>query len=136
MKTSTHLIANGSIALALNFSTNIETNHLVAFIAWGGIIIDVDHPILYFSKYNTLKIKDWVKIQKSLAKKLQAELYFFHSPEINLTLMILGVFYPFFLWIFLSSLIHITLDIISHYAYHKNFKFLRKWSIIYNIIKH
>ncbi len=58
--------------------------------------------------------------------------YIFHSPEINFLIFVTYAFtqnsYLFFL--LLSNLIHLSLDIVEHYKYHKNFDFIKKWSFL------
>ena len=133
MKLPAHLITSTTIATSLRFLTDINLGNLAVFTIWSGFLIDIDHPFLFMAKYKIYKVKKWIKIGNFLGKKQQAELYIFHSPEVNIMILLAGLFYPIFFWIFLGGMLHIFLDIIAHYFYHKNFLFLKKWSILYNL---
>jgi hypothetical protein len=130
----THLFTNLIIAIPLKYLFNLELNLIIIFILWS-ILIDIDHIFLFIFKYKTLNLKKIWKISKKLREKMQAELYLFHSPEFNIILLILSVFNKLALIIFISNLIHISLDTMEHYKAHRNFKWFKKWSIIYSIIK-
>jgi len=134
MKIPTHLLANSAIASVLYFAVNINPIFPFVFTFWGGFLIDIDHLFLFIVKYKTCRIKRWIEIGNRLGDKQQAELYIFHSPEVNLVLAISSFFSQYLFWIFIGGLVHIALDIISHYSYHKNFLFLRQWSIVYRLV--
>lgn len=108
---------------------------LIFFVIWGGFFMDIDHILLFMTKYKLFTLKKWIKITKFLYKKRQAEFYIFHSPEFYIALIVLSFFHELFFWILLGSTIHLILDIFSHYHYHKNFRFLLIWSFIYQISK-
>lgn len=132
MKSEIHLVTNWFVWINLYLFTDVNIIYIVIFVLWWWLFIDIDHPILYITKYKIFSVKWWIKKANELCKKLQAELYIFHSPEINLILIFLSIFSPLFVWISLSSLLHIALDIISHHNYHRNFKFIKNWSIFFN----
>lgn len=135
MKSSTHIAINGSIGTMLYIYTEIPPIFLIFFVIWGGFFMDIDHILLFMTKYKLFTLKKWIKITKFLYKKRQAEFYIFHSPEFYIALIVLSFFHELFFWILLGSTIHLILDIFSHYHYHKNFRFLLIWSFIYQISK-
>ncbi len=52
-------------------------------------------------------------------EEMEAKLYIFHSPEINLLFLILSFYNQIFLLVFLSDIIHLSLDAFAHYKYQK-----------------
>ncbi len=135
MRSSTHIITNSSIGTLLYIYTEITPILLILFVIWGGLLMDIDHIVLFMTKYKLFTLKKWIEITRTLYKKRQAELYIFHSPEFHIVLIVLSFFHELFLWILLGSAIHIMLDILSHYHYHKNFRFLLVWSLFYHITR-
>lgn len=135
MKSPIHIIVNGSLGIMLYSYTEIPSILLIFFVFWGGLLMDVDHILLFMTKYKIFTLKKWVEITRNLYKKRQAEFYIFHSPEFHIILLVLSFFHELFLWILLGSAIHIMLDVLSHYHYHKNFRFLLVWSLLYHITK-
>ncbi|EKE10981.1 MAG: hypothetical protein ACD_15C00163G0002 [uncultured bacterium] len=133
MKSHIHLATNTSIALVAQPFVDVNLVNSIIFIMWGGLLIDVDHPLLFALKYKIFDPRGWMELARSLYEKQQAELYIFHSPEIHLVLAVLSFIYPFFFLVLASSWVHIVLDMIGHYRYHRNFQFLKDWSIIYFI---
>lgn len=132
MNTPIHLSTNTIIGLTLYHGFNTDLKTSLTFIIWG-TFLDIDHLFYLALKYKSLNIKKWLKPWKKLRKNMQAKLYVFHSPEFNLALIILCFVNKFFLIVLLASLIHIILDIIEHYLYHRNFTWIKNWSIIYNL---
>ena len=82
-------------------------------------------------KEKLLNAKDMVN-GKKMRSKMQPGLYIFHSPEFNVILLSLSFINEIALVIFSSNLIHIFLDVIEHYKYHKNFFWIKEWSIIHS----
>jgi hypothetical protein len=132
MNTLVHSIMGliiGTILYLIEFFPNL--NYVFLFILFS-VLIDIDHLIFYFIKYKPSKIKkDWLKDRKTM----HANFYVFHSPLFNLFLLVMSFFYFIFLLIFISNLIHISLDILEHYLYHKNFKFIKEWCLFSQIKK-
>ncbi len=129
-----HLFTNLIVIVPLKNFLNLSNPYVIFFILWG-ILIDIDHIFLFIFKYKTLSIQKIWRISEKLRKKMEAKLYIFHSPEINIILLIISFFNKLALIIFLSNIIHITLDTIEHYKAHKNFKWFKEWSIIYALSK-
>jgi hypothetical protein len=135
MNSLKHLITGLILTIPLKYALNLSTSQIGIFIAWS-VLMDIDHIFLFIFKYKTLSYKKMLEIRRDLTGKMQAELYIFHSPEINIILLILSFFNQLTLVIFLSNIVHISLDIIEHYRYHKNFKWVKRWSIVHSIIKY
>jgi hypothetical protein len=133
MNTPIHLSTNTVIGLVLYYKFNTDLKTTLAFIIWG-TFLDIDHLFYLAIKYKTLNIKKWISPWKKLRKNMQAQLYIFHSPEFNSFLIILSLINKFFIIILLASVIHIILDTIEHYQFHQNFKWIKNWSIIYNLL--
>ncbi len=132
MNLPTHLTINiitGAVFYKIEFINSFK-NYLL-FIALG-ILIDLDHILFLIIKHKTLNPKKLIQAGKKYREKMQANLYIFHSPELNFILLVLSFYKSIFLLIFLSNLIHILLDTFEHYKFHKNFKWLKEWSIVCN----
>jgi len=133
MNTPTHIIANTSISIPLKYAFGWDWSTVILFAIAGGILIDVDHLFFFILKHKTVNPKRLILIGKKMRSKMQPGLYVFHSPEFNVALFLISFFSPLVLIIFLSNLTHIILDVIEHYKYHKNFLWIRSWSIIYSL---
>ena len=95
--------------------------------------MDIDHSLFFSVKYRTVSPKRWIKVGKGFQKKMQANLYIFHSPEFNAGLFILSLLHPAFLVLFVSNIVHIYLDALDHYRYHRNFHWVKRWSLLYHL---
>ena len=104
---------------------------LISIFIIAGIAIDIDHVFFFMFKHHKIKLKKWIAIAKEMKNKRQAELYIFHSPEFNAILLLLSFFSQAILAVFISNLIHILIDGLDHYQYHRNLLDLKKWSILY-----
>jgi len=127
-----HPIANlivGTILWKIDFIPSTELFLLFIFFS---ILIDLDHIIYFLIKHKT-NLRNLIKDMKYHRKNMEPELYFFHSPEFNLLLLILSFFNFIFLLFLISNILHISLDIIEHLVYHKNLLWIKKWSFIYNL---
>lgn len=107
---------------------------LAAIFLFAGIAIDIDHLFFFTIKHKTVNPVKWFAIGKKMREKMQPGLYIFHSPEFNLLLAIFSYYNEIVLAIFLSNIIHLSLDIYEHYKYHKSFIWIKKWSIVYSLI--
>jgi hypothetical protein len=132
MNTPTHLIANTAVAIPVQQAFGWSWGVVLIFILVG-VLIDIDHPLLFTVKYKTLSPKKWIKIGKKLEKKMEANLYILHSPEFNVGLFVLSLFHPAFLVIFVSNMVHIYLDVLVHYRHHRNFLWMKRWSLLYHL---
>jgi hypothetical protein len=129
MNPPTHFGVNLIIAVPLKYVFGWDSSLLIIFIS-AGVLIDFDHIFFLIIEYPKANIKAWVSKALEMRARMQANLYIFHSPEFNLLLLILSFFNHICLAIFLSNLIHTSLDAIEHYHYHKNFSWFKRWSII------
>ena len=134
MESHVHLSVNSFLACLMRFLFQVNLAFMAIFIIWS-VLIDVDHLILFAIKYKAFTIRKWIKIGYATRSKMQAHLYVFHSPEVNIALFFLCFLHPLFLPFFLCGLTHVAMDIIDHYKYHRNFAFIKKWSIFY-ALKH
>ncbi len=135
MNLPTHLITNtviGAIFYKIEFIKSLKIYLLFIVL---GILIDLDHILFLIIKYKTLSPKKLIQAGNYYRQEMQANLYIFHSPEFNFILLILSFFNQIFFLLFLSNLIHILLDTIEHYRFHKNFKWFKEWSLVYLVIK-
>ena len=107
---------------------------LIGIFLIASIAIDIDHLFFFTIKHKAISPAKWIEIGKNMREKMQPGLYILHSPEFNLLLLLLSFFNGIIFVIFLSNVIHIILDIHEHYQYHKNFLWIKKWSIIYSSI--
>ncbi|HPA25306.1 MAG TPA: hypothetical protein PLK76_00905 [bacterium] len=135
MSIPVHLATNTIIgAIFYRFGIIDLLKFYLLFIALG-FLLDVDHVLYFIIKERTLNPKKLFTAGRAERRKMKAHLYIFHSPEFNLLLLILSFFNQIFFIILLSNLIHLSLDIIEHYRFHKNFKWLKEWSLINNLIR-
>ncbi|MFH2021500.1 MAG: hypothetical protein ABIJ34_08875 [archaeon] len=125
-----HLMANLIVSYFLKIFLNMSDHLLLVFIL-AGVLIDIDHLFLFAVKYRKIDPKEWLARAKMLRKNMESELYIFHSPEFNLLLIAAAFFYEQIWLIILSNFIHISLDIIEHFTYHRNFRWIRRWSILF-----
>jgi hypothetical protein len=128
-----HIVANITISAPLKYWGGWSWDLIVIFVI-SAVLIDIDHLAFFSFKYKTVNPKTWLKIGNAMRNKMQPGLYVLHSPEFNLCLGIMSYYNEVILVIFLSNIIHISLDIYEHYKYHKNFKWIKSWSIVYALI--
>ncbi|MFC1768802.1 hypothetical protein ACFLZX_03490 [Nanoarchaeota archaeon] len=124
-----HLMINFLFGLTLYFSGVIDSIGLFLFFILMAVIIDIDHILFFITRHRTLSIKKMYSLHKSYNNSKHANLYVFHSPEVNLVLLFLGLFNEIVFLVFVSNLLHIIADTISHLIFHGNFKFMKEWSI-------
>ncbi|HPI67253.1 MAG TPA: hypothetical protein PKZ16_01795 [bacterium] len=135
MNLSKHLVVNIATGVIFyRFGVINSLKFYLLFIIFG-ILIDVDHVIYLIFKEKTSNFKKLLVAGKNERKKMQAHLYIFHSPEFNFVLAILSFFNQIILLIFLSNMIHLILDIVEHYHFHKDFRWFKQWSVIYHVSK-
>ncbi|HLC65481.1 MAG TPA: hypothetical protein VJI46_05165 [Candidatus Nanoarchaeia archaeon] len=120
------------MAALLEFFFDFGLGILALFVLLG-VLIDIDHILYFIVKYKAWGIKKWLSISSRLRKNMQAKLYLFHSPEFNAMVAVGSFFQSIFLFVLLSNLLHISLDVIDHYKYHKNFSGLKNWSVFYSL---
>ena len=130
-----HPIPNLIIAILLYESKIVTSIPLLTLFILFSILLDIDHAIYFLLKYPKKSISRLIKKSKEYRKSMRPGFYIFHSPEILLLILILSPINQVISLLLLSNLIHIYLDIFEHYRHHKNFKFIKHWSIIYNISK-
>ena len=130
-----HIAVNTLLSFPIQRVFEWDWRQVLLFIIVGGFLIDIDHPLYFGIKHKTASLKQLLKIGKKMHKKMRPGFYIFHSPEINLLFFFASFFYPIFIVVFLSNFFHIILDAIEHYRFHGNFRWIGKWSIIYNLQK-
>ena len=127
-----HAAVNILASIPLKYVLKWDWTTVVLFVI-AGIAIDIDHLLVFIFKYKKLTPKAWNEIRKKLTRKMQAELYIFHSPEFNVILLILSYFYPVLLVILISNIVHLSIDALDYFRYHHNLLCLKKWSIIHSL---
>ena len=130
-----HPIPNTIIAYVLYQTNTITSIPLLIFFISLSILIDIDHILFFLIKYRDKTKEQIIKIWKHHRKHNISEFYIFHSPELNIILLILSPFNIFALLAFTSNIIHIALDIIPHVQTHRNMKWIKEWSIIHQLTK-
>ena len=129
-----HLIVNSLAAIPLKYYLGWDLRAVLIFVL-AGILIDLDHLFYFFVKYKTIKLYQLITIGKELRKRMKPGIYIFHSFEFNIILIMASVFHHIIAIVLLSNAIHIILDIIEHYHYHRNFLWIKKWSMIYSFTR-
>lgn len=125
-----HLLVNLIIGLFLYALYLIPNGKTLALFILFSVLIDLDHILLSIFKHRTLSPKKWIHFMKEYRHRMEPQFYVFHSVEFNILLALASIFNPFLALVLLSNIIHITLDIIEHYKYHRNFECVKKWSVI------
>tara|TARA_Y100000031_G_scaffold143423_1_gene173851 strand:- start:31 stop:435 length:405 start_codon:yes stop_codon:yes gene_type:complete len=92
-------------------------------------LIDIDH-LFFFVWKKGLNFQEWIWLHKSLYRRKEAQPYLFHTIEWQVVLIVLSFLGEVFFVLFLSGLLHVFLDALVHYLYHRNFHWLRRWSWI------
>lgn len=129
-----HVFVNAIVSIPLHYFFGLDWTTIIIFIA-AAILIDLDHILFFIFKHKTFNPKKWISIGTKMRSKMQPGLHIFHSPEFNILLIIYSFFNKIALIIMLSNLIHISLDILEHYRYYKNFSWIKEWSIIYSLLR-
>jgi len=129
-----HILTNLIIGGYLYNSKLITLTLLIFFITLS-IFIDIDQLLYFLIKYRKNNLSQIIKIWKKHYKNNIPGFYIFHSPEFNLILLVIAFFNPLVALIFLSNIIHISLDIIQHVRKYKNLNWIKEWSIVYQITK-
>jgi len=129
-----HLAANAVIGSCLFAAGIVRTPaELGLFISYS-VLIDADHILYFASRFAMRPLKETIRQAKHDRSHMVPHLYIFHSPEFNL-LLLAGAFVSHAIFLlFVSNMIHILLDIIEHYRYHRNFRWMKKWSIVWSCI--
>ena len=127
-----HFLINISLIILSKLLFNINNSFLLIFFI-AGLLMDIDHLIFFAVKTKSFSLKKWSALGNKMRKKMQPGFYVFHSPEFCLIIMILSFFHVYFLIILINYIIHISIDITEHYTYHKNFRFIKTWSVIYQL---
>lgn len=127
-----HALVNAIIAVSSHYLFGLDWVMVLVFIS-AGILIDLDHIFFLVFKHRTLDPKKLISAGGDMRKRMQPGLYIFHSPEFNALLLALSFFNPIFLVIFISDMIHISMDIIEHYRHHRHLSWIKEWSIIHSL---
>ncbi len=122
MVPSMHFLVSLLIAVLLYpiFSWNV----LMIFI--GGVLIDVDHYLLYIYRFGKFSLKGCYKyhhvdVKKNHHKDVFGALLIFHTIEFLLLSAFLSLYYTLALIFTVGLLAHYTLDIIERYRLEKSF---------------
>lgn len=132
MNLPSHLSANILTSMPLKHYLHLDWPTIFIFISLS-VLLDLDHILFFIFKEKSFDPTVWLKVGRQMRQTMTPGLYIFHSPEFNIILFILSFFNKTILVFLLACLIHIMLDSLEHYRYHKNFSWFKKWSIFYNI---
>lgn len=132
MRTQVHAVAGAvaAVPLAIGYDWSWVSILLFVFLS---IAIDLDHIVYFACKHRTLDPGRMARIALNMRSKMQPGIYILHSPEFNAALFIIALFHPTLFIVLVAFLLHILLDAIEHYGYHKNYLWIHKWSIFYNL---
>lgn len=129
---SLHILLATVVCSILYLTSLVSGLFAVIFLLWS-VLIDVDHLIYFAVKHHAVNISQWIKIGKVYRQAMQANLYIFHSPEINILWLLMSFVHPVFPVIFLSSILHLVVDMGEHYLYWRNWSWLKQWSMMYHL---
>ena len=106
----------------------VTTNGSWVPITLGMVGIDlIDHGVWGAVKIRPFKIKNIWRTGTSLQKKMEAQLYFFHTFEVYLILAILSYRFFWGRWFMLAYSFHLLMDLVWYLRIRKNWNWLRKW---------
>lgn len=134
MRSSAHLFVSNIVIVSLLPVNDFNYSALALFTIWS-IGMDIDHIVYLVCKHKTFSLESWTKYCNGWRKNMQANLYIFHSPEFFLIIFFLCFMYRSFAVLLTAGLVHLAMDIIEHNQHHRNFSFLKKWSVIYTLAK-
>ncbi|MFA5025713.1 MAG: hypothetical protein WC503_04370 [Candidatus Shapirobacteria bacterium] len=105
-------------------------------IMMGMVGIDlIDHGIWGLMRIRPLKIKNIWKTTNYLYRKMEAQLYFFHTVEIYLLIMGLSQHFKWSSWFMLAYSIHLLMDIFWYLRKRRKLDWVKKWSLSWWIFK-
>ena len=114
MLPKTHFILTLLLSLilyALSFATPLQA----AIILAAGVLIDVDHWLIYAIKRKDLSIRKAYKWFYGFNERKEHKrfLYIFHTFESFLIILLIGLKFTIFLWVFLGMAFHLLMDFIE-----------------------
>jgi hypothetical protein len=133
MNTLSHGIINFIVAYALGF-----TPAQIFIVVLAGTLIDIDHLLYYIGKRPSL-LKTPFRLYKITVRHwrwYQARLFFFHTIEFNLFILVLSIFSPVFLYISLGMIIHLLADVYDYLIHLRSFVWLKHWFITYYVLRY
>ena len=101
----------------------------IVWIAYlSSILIDIDHLYVYYKKIKKYGFKQTLKyaigINKESVDVLKISLYPLHTIEFFILILILGIFYPIFILIFVGLIYHLIIDLLWDFGmYNKYWKY-------------
>ncbi len=133
-----HVIANLLIFVPLLTALNaMSFDLLLLIIAWG-VLIDLDHLIYYFYKLHTLNFFTVLEYSKKDFKADRPHFYLFHTFDFFIifgVVLYLENFDIVLSLLFLTGLVHWIMDSIRHYLHHRNFSWIKYYSVLYFLKK-
>jgi len=94
----------------------------------GGVLIDVDHPLVYLARFKNFSLKKAVHYFES-NKDLMPALFIFHTLEFLAIMVVLSFFYRPAVWFTIGMFVHYLADWFSEYR--KSGKLLKPYSFFY-----
>jgi len=129
-----HVAIAVPIGLLLQPIVEFSLQELVLFVA-AGILIDIDHLFYALATFRPLTLKNWVNRSLYMRKKMIPGFYIFHAPEFIILLLLWSLFTRSSVAVVLGVILHVSLDVLEHWNYHKNFAFMSVWSYLAKILR-
>lgn len=101
-------------------------NSFIVFLA--SFLIDADHYLRYVYVAKDISIKNSISYFYDKSKKRFHELYIFHTVEFWVFILILGFYYPVFIYVLLGMLYHMVFDFID--MFNKKYYNIRIYSVL------
>ena len=101
----------------------------IVWIAYlSSILIDIDHLYVYYKKVKKYGFKQTLKyaigINKESVDVLKISLYPLHTIEFFILILILSIYYPIFILIFVGLIYHLIIDLLWDFGmYNKYWKY-------------
>lgn len=88
----------------------------VLLILVGGVLIDIDHYLLYYMKFKKFDlIRGYKYFKKDCWKELINSLSIFHTVEVLILMIILSLYYRIIILILIGMVSHLIMDAIYEY---------------------
>jgi len=133
-----HTIINLIIFIPVLILLKIFSWDLFLLIIVWGVLIDIDHLIYYFYKLRTFNFSKVLKYSNKDFILDRPHFYLFHTIDFFTVfgiIIYLKNFDIILTLLFLTGLLHWISDSIRHYIHHRNFSWLKYYSLLYYLLK-
>lgn len=131
-----HLIINLFVFIPILVFFNSFSFYNLLLVVIFSCIIDIDHFFYFSYKLRTIDIRKILGAAIRDLKEDRIHFYFLHTEEFFLLFAVLIFIQNFdltLILIFSALLLHWLVDAINHYIVHRNFDFLKNYSLIYHL---